>query len=172
MNKSDNSVKHAKAAPLSEPPLGTTPPDAVNNTALRELRDATNNLLAACDPVVLIHVKHYLETPAEPDRWLLDAWEKIGRRDAGRRTSVDLRAAAARTLTPLGIACLVRYARAWSDELEAQLWAVSAARRSSSPPPDGGRKSRTEGPPRKPPVRGSESHNRRKPAKPKRAKRA
>lgn len=59
---------------------------------------------------------------SESDITLLHAWERCGRNDvrAGRKPYVTQ--ALARTLTPLGIACVIAYCRGREDELASQAW--------------------------------------------------
>ena len=66
-------------------------------------------------------VHGYLESPKEADRLILDAWARCGSADLTRHPSIDLTSTARASLTPLGLACLVRYARAWIDAAEASL---------------------------------------------------
>jgi hypothetical protein len=69
---------------------------------------------------------------------LLDAWARCGRNDHQRTVDIRLNEQARRTMTPLGLACLVSYARAWLDEAEAREAELTAMARSICHPPCGG----------------------------------
>jgi len=73
-------------------------------------------IFTATDPVVLRYVHRHLDAPSQGDRMLLDAWERVGRQDAIRAHPCDYKTATLRTYTPLGLACLIRYARGYEDE--------------------------------------------------------
>lgn len=98
----------------------------VNNKALVHIREQLDGLLAGCSPDVRTQIGYYLDTPAESDRWLLDAWEKCGRSDQGRSLDIKLTETARSSLTALGLACLVRYCRGWLDEAEARVAALQS----------------------------------------------
>lgn len=77
-----------------------------------------DRLLTGCDPVVYRFVHRHLNTPTPADQQMLDAWARCGAADAGRSFRLELNDTARRTLSPLGIACLVAYARGWVSRAE------------------------------------------------------
>ena len=110
------------------------------NLAYLRVRRDMDRLLTGCHPSISITVHHYLEKSTGADRALLDAWARFGRRDRAQTVDISVKEAARASLTPLGLACLVSYARAWIDEAEsirAQGFEVAG---SSSATPDGGPK--------------------------------
>jgi hypothetical protein len=64
-------------------------------------------------------VEEYLTATEGNDAHLIQAWSRIGHEDWKRQPSASLSAAARTTMTPLGIACLVAYARGYEDEDQA-----------------------------------------------------
>ena len=52
---------------------------------------------------------------------LIDAWRRCGRNDLGRALKIGVNEVARRTMTPLGLACLVAYAQNYIDEAEDRL---------------------------------------------------
>lgn len=52
---------------------------------------------------------------------MIHAWAECGRRDHTREPQITLNPTALETVTPLGLACLVAYARAWIDEEQAAI---------------------------------------------------
>ena len=90
------------------------------------------------DPVVHTLVAKHLQVAGGRNRWLLDAWARCGRNDQGRSMDLRLSAAVAETVTPLGIACLISYCRAWLDSAEDALEeAQNRAGQPASGPPHG-----------------------------------
>lgn len=82
-------------------------------------------------------VERYLHAPAGTDIYLLDAWERVGRKDAARSSRVSFTRTTASTMTPLGLACLVRYARGFADERDALKMVKELAPGLSRPSRDG-----------------------------------
>jgi hypothetical protein len=56
---------------------------------------------------------------------MLDAWERVGREDFKRQAAPRFHLAATKTMTPLGLACLMRYARGFDDEAQARAVALA-----------------------------------------------
>lgn len=77
------------------------------------------DLFTGVDALVMRHVTEHLERPTQSDAMMLDAWERVGRQDAGRGQRAGYRNTIGKSMTPLGIACLIRYARGYQDQLEA-----------------------------------------------------
>lgn len=84
-------------------------------------REELTKLVAGCPPDVYQLVEGYLTTTDAHDKMLLAAWAKCGRNDRKRSVSLRLSEAAASTVSPLGIACLLAYGRAWLDVAEVDL---------------------------------------------------
>lgn len=121
VNKANKSVNPSTAATSkngsSEQPCGL----GEGSRELLAVRKQLEQLLTTYSPAANPDIHRYLENPPEADRILLDAWAKCGRND--RQRSIDLRLTdvARSTMSPLGIACLIRYARGWVDEAETRL---------------------------------------------------
>lgn len=127
MKKSNKSVSQLNIPGCVPNPASTTCAQHEDNLAGTGLLTLSEGLLAGCDPVILPVVHSYLDDADPDDQMFLDAWEKCGRGDAHTGMRVELRRAARQTLTPLGIACLVRYARGLEDELAAMAPRVEAS---------------------------------------------
>lgn len=110
---------------------------AVHSKAMTQLRTELNQLFTGCSPLENTRVSHYLEKAEGSDRMLLDAWAKCGRNDHRRTVDIRLTEQARRTMTSLGLACLVAYARAWLDESEARELELRALARSCCHRPSG-----------------------------------
>jgi hypothetical protein len=97
---------------------GTTGEQPVGNIGTGSTSPSIHRIFTSCDPLVLRRVRAYLDKPAPADAAMLDAWERVGRQDA-RRNPRDLRTPQGTTaMTPLGLACVVRYLRGAEDELQ------------------------------------------------------
>ena len=79
------------------------------------------DLFAGVDQAIMASVEAHLKSPSPSDVMMLDAWERVGRQDAHRGQRVSYKHSAAQTMTPLGLACLARYARGFEDENAAVL---------------------------------------------------
>lgn len=115
---------------------------------IAETRVAIVRLLADCSPAFASDVSRHLHSPTPRDETLLDGWSRCGRADSERSPRMDLRRASVSAMTPLGVACLVRYARAWVDASEARLMALAKETDSSIRTEGDG--SRRQGPGRAP----------------------
>jgi len=102
----------------------------VNKDAITSVRKQLTQLFAACEPVIHNRVSVYLAMTEGPDAQLIAAWSRFGRADRQRTVDLRLNDVAKRTISPLGFACLIAYARAWLDEAESMA-AESAALASS-----------------------------------------
>lgn len=107
------------------------PSQAEREQEVRRLRIVSVNkvlasLLAGLSPADHQLVHNYLEHPSAAASAMLDAWARCGRGDGARQPSIDMTRTAKATLTPLGVACLVRYARAWVDAAEASLMVAAS----------------------------------------------
>lgn len=130
----------------------------VNNPPSAGLFTLSEGLLAGCDPVILPVVHTYLDDPDPDTLMFLDAWERCGRGDAATGMRVELNRTARQTLTPLGIACLVRYARGLEDELQARAVRAEQEANSSALAQGGGSSRRQEGRAKSRPSRSTAGH--------------
>lgn len=126
VNKDSNSATPPAAVACAAHLRRITGEYHVLNKALARTREQLTDLFAGCSPQADSAIRQYLDSPAEADRWLLDGWEKCGRNDRGRTVRVELTDIGKKTVTPLGVACLVRYCRGWLDEAEARVAAMRA----------------------------------------------
>lgn len=135
----------AKSAPSRRGGKGTTCAQHEDNLQTSYCPPAIDQISAACHPSALARLGVYLADPPPADAEMLNAWERVGREDAKRGGAPRWRPAGNQTLTALGLACLVRYARGFEDE--AQAVAVRAAaelERSSLAPDDESRRQRRD----------------------------
>jgi hypothetical protein len=114
--KSATPVAATTSAPSNLP---TTYERPVNESALLAVRKQLEHLYTVNSPDIHKRVCDYLDNAEGANRMLLDSWAAYGRRDRQRTVDLRLNAAAQSTITPLGFACLISYARAWVDEAEA-----------------------------------------------------
>jgi len=119
VHKAEKAANIATAAHKARCKLSLTCEQAVDNTRARKYPPSIPELFTAVDPLVLRVVRGYLEEPSAGDAMMLDAWERVGRLDAARNPRFEITANHLRSMTPLGIACLVRYARGFEDERQA-----------------------------------------------------
>jgi len=116
--KSNNSATPAIAAPSKRSKGGTTCEQPAREAAAHTIRMQLASLFTGCSLLDSAAVQRHLDSPSDADRILLDAWAKCGRGDRSRTLTLQLTPIAKKTMTPLGLACLVRYARAWLDAHE------------------------------------------------------
>jgi len=141
----------------------TTVGDAVNSPALIHIRRQIEELFTACGPLNSQVVHRYLSNPNDDDGRMLAAWAKCGRNDRGRTVRIDLKTTAATTLSPLGFACLIAYARAWLDEAELRVYAEQQAQQPAARSPDGESKHPPQGQLQPPPDLASGRRSRKRP---------
>ena len=108
--------------------------ESVSESALASVRKQLTDLYASCSPANSTRVQEYLAQKEGPDAGLILAWSRYGRADRGRTVDLRLNEVARQTVSPLGYACLIAYARAWLDESEARLIAARALARRCCPP--------------------------------------
>jgi len=138
MDKSKKSVSISIPVTSDDSAESITSELAVHSKAITQLRAELHNLFTGCSPLENTRVSHYLEHAEGSDRMLLDAWAKCGRNDHRRTVDIRLTEVAKRTMTSLGLACLVAYARAWLDESEARELELRAKASSCCHRPSGG----------------------------------
>lgn len=118
MKKTDNQPK----PPAQDEPAagGISSEQARWSRCITKARDDAAKLLTFCEPETALDV-HRLLTEATPDqRMLLDAWARCGAADYGRHMAVDLQRTARKTQSAMGLACLLRYAQAWTDAADTE----------------------------------------------------
>jgi hypothetical protein len=117
----------------------------VYKARLIHTRQELHNLFSGCTPLDNRLIHQYLNKPSTADQMMLDAWAKCGRNDQERTVDLRIGDTARRTMTPLGLACLIRYARAWIDAAENAILNASIPGGSSNRSPGAKRKSPQEG---------------------------
>lgn len=93
---------------------------AVKNKRLADLRADLEAVFTGCSPHNRPIIDRYLDNPAPADKALLDAWARCGKNDAERDLPVKLQTVARDTFSPLGLACLICYSRAYLDAVESK----------------------------------------------------
>ena len=146
VDKPKNSAKSLAAHACKESGMSTTPANVVDNHALVHIRADLHNLFAGCSPLDNRAIHQYLTSPSDADRMMLDAWARCGRNDRKRTVDLRLTEIARKTMTPLGLACLITYARAWIDEAESRAAELTAQVRSLGLAADGASKRQRQGP--------------------------
>lgn len=120
-NKARNSASKPRSGTCANRKRPATCARPVNNRARFGYTPAMPELFAGCSPEVMARAKEYVDHATGTDRALLDGWCKVGREDAHRPARPAWSQTATRTMTALGIACLLQYARAFDDERTAML---------------------------------------------------
>jgi len=98
---------------------------------IRLIRKQLDGLFTGYSPAFGSRVNEILQHSPPTDQAMLDAWSRIGHGDAVRSPRIDLLRANESTMSPLGVACLISYARGYLDELETM---QSIAQRLLTPP--------------------------------------
>lgn len=119
MKKSNKSVKPRPVDASDKPPEGITCELPEGQKRINSVESAIHRLLDACPQQVVSRLNDYLRETDTEAATLIYAWAECGRRDHQRTPDLVLCPTALRTVTPLGLACLVAYARAWIDEEQA-----------------------------------------------------
>lgn len=119
-NKANNRVTTAKATPSKRRASVQLCEQAVHKATLAVIHSRLGQLYTACSPAFSARVHEYLNAASPTDRMMLDAWSNIGHQDAKRSPRVDILRTNEQTMTPLGVACLISYARGWIDEQDAR----------------------------------------------------
>lgn len=94
---------------------------------VRLVRKQLDGLFTGYSPAFGDKVHEILGRTEGNDAAMLDAWSRIGHKDAQRSPRIDLLRANESTMSPVGVACLISYARGYLDELETIQAATSAA---------------------------------------------
>jgi hypothetical protein len=153
VSNANNSATPTPAHASVEESKSVTRALAVNNNALVHIKEELHNLFTGCSPLDNRAISEYLTNPSDGDRMMLEAWARCGRNDRKRTVDLRLTEVARKTMTPLGLACLISYARAWIDETESRDAELRAQVRCLGLPVDDasrrrnrGRKQRPRGP--------------------------
>jgi len=93
---------------------------------IRVVNSQLTSLSTGYSPEFGARVHAILHLSAPRDQAMLDAWSRIGHGDAQRSPRVDLIRANESSVSPMGAACLISYAKGYLDELEAIRAATSA----------------------------------------------
>lgn len=93
----------------------------LDDPRIREVHESINLLLTVGSPDYQQALHRYLHDPSEKDTYLLNAWAKCGANDRARTINLRMTDIARSSMTPLGVACLITYARAWLAEHENRL---------------------------------------------------
>lgn len=149
----NNSVSSTPAAACSGSGSEQSCAQSVNECALADVRKQLADLFASCPPLIGNRVHEYLAMTEGPDAALIGAWSAYGRRDRSRTVDLRLAEVARRTVSPLGYACLIAYARAWLDEAEALAEQARQAARRCCPASDSATTRQPQGTSRPPRVR-------------------
>jgi len=99
---------------------------------IRLIRKQLDGLFSGYSPDFGTRVNQILQHSQTTDQTMLDGWSKVGHGDAVRSPRIDLIRANESTMSPLGVACLISYARGYLDELETM---QSVAQRLLTPTP-------------------------------------
>ncbi len=119
----------SKATPNGMTP-GVPPGEyRVSDSELARVRCDVHKLLADCPPEIGQAVHTYLDNATGQDATLLHWWAQCGHKDFARVQRVHVSAAARSTMSALGYACLVAYARGYLDEMETRNAGLNAAER-------------------------------------------
>lgn len=116
VNKANNAKKRGRREVLTLRHSEKLCEPQVNTSEQLRVKEDIDKLLTGLDPEINRLVHRHLNDPAPETRRLCDAWTKLGHQDRKREPRLQLKDAVKRTLTPVGIACLVSYARGWLDE--------------------------------------------------------
>lgn len=119
VNMSNNSAKPL-ASTTSPVPSGEQNGELNGITGrIRVVRRQLDGLFTGYSPAFGARVNEILDHSPPTDVAMLEAWSRIGHGDAARGPRIDLIRANEATMSPLGVACLINYARGYLDELEA-----------------------------------------------------
>jgi len=139
VNSGNNFIVPVSTTASSQPRESISCERVLNKACLIHIRKQLEALSTAFPQDFHTVVCAYLADSSGADRALLDKWAGFGRLDRGRSVQLGLSAEAHRTVSPLGVACLISYARAWLDESEARelgaIQPVAVRRRSSDSAP-------------------------------------
>jgi hypothetical protein len=159
VNKANNSVTRIKSMTNTETEILAAGAQAAGNALIARTQRELAALLTACSPDINNAVALYLEKTSGPEAAQLNAWRTVGQRDAKRNFDLNLNETARRTVSSLGMACLIAYARAWLDEHDAQQPAFKVPVGSSAHFLDDAPKCRPRGPRRAPRGRTNGEHS-------------
>lgn len=119
VNKSSNFTTDGMTTPSGKVSGEQVVEKPVKKPTAMGLREEIDKVLTACLPEVRDLVHKHLREPTQADKMLLDAWRRLGHNDCGKPQRLDLKETARRTMSALGLACIVAYVEGYADELEA-----------------------------------------------------
>lgn len=132
---SNNFINHAAAAPCEVPTCEQLGEQDRLAGRIRLVNKQLAGLFTGYSPAFGNRVTEILDHSPPTDQAMLDAWARIGHQDAHRGPRIDLIQANESTMSAMGVACLISYARGYLDELETIQAATVAA---VAPPPPAG----------------------------------
>jgi len=100
---------------------------------LRVIRKQLEGLFSGYSPAFGDAVHEILGKTESNTQAMLQAWRRIGHNDAFRNPRVDLLRANESTMSPMGVACLISYARGYLDCLETVEAAAMAVDTATAP---------------------------------------
>lgn len=124
VHKANKKAKACGFALSGEPACEQPSAQPVSDATLADIRKSLEVLPTCSSQAVNTAMRAHLDTPSEANRALLDGWERCGRRDYQRAEPVKFRTIVKEVCSPLGLACLWRYARGYLDEAEATVKAT------------------------------------------------
>lgn len=90
---------------------------------IKQVNEALAGLINSQDPACAELTHKYLNSSDPATVEYLKCWSEAGARDNARHPTMPLTAECKRTVTPLGVAALVAYGRAWISAAEERLQA-------------------------------------------------
>ena len=136
MNKSNKSASPHAASTNGESKGEQRGESGGISHRLRVIRRQLEGLCSGYSPAFGNRVQELLQHSPPTDQAMLDAWTRIGHGDAARSPRIDLIHANESSVSPLGVACLVSYARGYLDELEQLQAAAQTLAAAPSPDPE------------------------------------
>lgn len=94
--------------------------DVYERRAIR-IKKGCAQLITTLSPDIAPLVNKALASPRPEEQRMLDAWRCCGARDAETDRAVDVAHTATKVQTPFGFACLMAYAQAYEDAVQARL---------------------------------------------------
>ena len=128
---SNNFITHAAPPTSPVPKCEQVGEQDRIGSRIRLINKQLAGLFTGYSPAFGDRVNEILQHSPPTDQAMLDAWARIGHGDAIRSPRIDLIHANESSVSPLGVACLISYARGYLDELET----IQASTRAAMTPP-------------------------------------
>jgi hypothetical protein len=128
VNETNNSATAAAATPCPVQNSVQQCEQAAKKSSREVVLQSLTRLSTGCSQAFQARVHEYLTAAKQSDQMMLDAWTRIGHQDCLRSPRVDLLKTNEQTMSPLGVACLISYARGWLDEIDRTNAAKAAAK--------------------------------------------